>query len=71
MDSISWHLSGQTRDESVRAYFVSGKNAACRNVLVFNKEKTWDSLNLCKYASMLPLFKDTCRLQSVQMDGQV
>lgn len=69
-DGISWHLSGQTRDESIKAYFVSDNNTACRNVLVFKKEKTWDTLNLCKDASMLPLFKDTCRLQSMQMDGQ-
>ncbi len=69
-DSLSWHLSGQTRDESVKAFFVSGKNISCPNVLVFKKEKTWDTLNLCTYASMLPYFKDTCRLQSIQMDGQ-
>lgn len=69
-DSLSWHLSGQTHDESVKAFFVSGKNISCPNVLVFKKEKTWDTLNLCTYASLLPYFKDTCRLQSVQMDGQ-
>lgn len=76
-DSTIWHLSGQTNDQTVKAYFVSGKQTSCgnvtvlrRNVLVFKKGQLWDTLDLCDYGSMLPDFKDTCAVQSIQLDGK-
>lgn len=69
-DIVSWRLCGQTTDNNVKAYFVSGKNISCRNVLTFKNGQVWDTLDLCSYASMLPYFKDTCLVQSIQMDGQ-
>lgn len=70
MDSISWRLCGQTDDQTVKAYFVSGKNIPHKNVLIYKKEQLWDTLDLVVYASLLPVFKDTCFVQSIQMDGQ-
>ncbi len=69
-DIVSWRLCGQTTDNNVKAYFVSGKNISCPNVLTFKNGQVWDTLDLCSYASMLPYFKDTCLVQSIQMDRQ-
>ncbi len=68
-DSL-WHLSGQTNDGTVKAYSVKSIKGSCRNVLIFKKGQLWDTLDLCGYASMLPHFKDTCWVQSIQLDGQ-
>lgn len=68
-DSTIWHFSGQTNDQSVKAYFISAKKQPNRNVLVFKRGQLWDTLYLDEYASVLPIFKDTCLVQSIQLDG--
>ncbi len=69
-DSSSWHLSGQSIDQSVKAFFITGRNISCPNVLIYKKDQIWDTLYLCTYASMLPYFKDSCTVESIQMDGE-
>ena len=69
-DSSVWHLSGELKDKSVKAYYVRYKNRSSRNVLVFKKGKQSDTLDLADDRTTFPIFSDTCTLEAFQLDGQ-
>jgi len=66
----NWHLSGKIADKNIYAYFVKDIKSNCPNVLVYKTDTSWDTLMLCTYPSKLPYFEDSCRLKSIQLDGQ-
>jgi len=69
-NGAAWHLSGQLDDGSVKAYSFTRSNGKRENALVFKKGTQPDTLLLGGYGSMLPLFRDSCQLEAVQLDGK-
>ncbi|MCD6066226.1 MAG: hypothetical protein K0S33_1052 [Bacteroidetes bacterium] len=64
----AWHLKGQTKDGTVKAYLMWNDIGGHEEYLVYKKENRADTLAFCDY--FYDLYPDTFMLKSIQIDGK-